>query len=324
MNRQPTHHAPIPDHDVLLRETNEILNRVGLSECTGFQSVEDLDSANPTVIGCVEKAPRYVVKAIFGYPDTLARQVDGANWMREHRDLPIPEHYGYAEGSDRLPLVVMEWLPGRQLRLAVQESNDPARISICRDWGRCTARINVTQGFPEDLLDHEAGRHNWGGVDEHFQMTLERATNLERVANWSVASCLRLKEYVTDRRDAYIGSQHRGLTKRDIFERDFLTIADPEPRVSGVLDWERVNMGYTPGDNITNYMRLQQRDLGHLWSHYCDGYERETGTPFVQDEAAEYYAAMRFLIAANNSQPRVEGLLADMIDGRPLPFEDRA
>jgi hypothetical protein len=288
---------------------------------TSFEPVEDLDTASPTVIGLVNDQPTYVVKTVFGHPETLAEQVEAANWVRQNRDLPVPEHYGYASDPERLPLVVLEWLPGRQLRLAVLESPDEIRTPICRDWGRCTARINMTEGFPEHLLDQEASRENWGGKDEHFQMSLDRADNMEQTG-WSRAQCVAMKEYITDRREAFVPSQHRGLTKRDIFERDFLATTEDHPRVSGVLDWELVNLDYTPGDSICNYMRLHQRNLGHLWSPYCNGYEQETGFPFIQDEAAEYFAAIRFLIPAVRAVPYLPDL-ASMLDGKRLPFADR-
>lgn len=314
---------PVPDLDTLLRESNDILSRVDRPRITSFAPVEDLDSASPTVIGLVDDAPTYVVKAIFGHPETLAEQVEAANWVREHRDLPVPEHYGYATDPDRLPLVVLEWLPGRQLRLAVTESSDEIRIPICRDWGRCTARINVTRGFPDHLIDHDASKENWGVNDEHFQMSLDRAAQLEEAAGWSRSRCDAMKAYITNRREAFVASQHRGLTKRDIYERDFLATTTGTPAVSGVLDWERVNLGYTPANSIDNYMRLHQRNLGHLWAPYCAGYEQEAAHPFVQDEAAEYYSAVRFLIAAARSVPYTAGLLEAMLDGKRLPFERR-
>lgn len=275
------------------------------------------------MIGLVNGQSTYVVKAVFGHPETLPTQVEAANWVRANRDLPVPEHYGHAVDGNSLPLVVMEWLPGRQLRLAVIESSDEVRIPICRDWGKCTARLHETEGFPDHLLDKEASQHNWGSIDEHFQMSLDRADSLETAAEWPRTTCEALKDYISRRREAHIQSRDRGLTKRDIYERDFLATTGSSPKVSGVLDWERINLGYTPANSIDNYMRLRQRDLGHLWPFYCEGYEQESGKPFTQDEAAEYYSAIRFLIAAARGVPNVADMLSSMLDGRRIPFGDR-
>jgi len=154
-------------------------------------------------------------------------------------------------------------------------------------------------------------------------MTLDRARAMESVNDWSASACGAMRQFVLDRKDAYRASTHRGLTKRDIYERDFLVVKDPVTRISGVLDWERVNIGYTPANSIDNYLRLNQRDNQGLRKPYCEGYETEFGRPFIQDEAAEFYFATRFLIATNNKVHNASERLLELLDGRRIPFEDR-
>jgi len=101
----------MPDLEVMRRESNDILDRLSLPLIDRFEDVEDSETASPTIIG-ISDSRRCVIKSVVCHPDTLADQVEAANWVRTHRDLPVPEHYGFATAKDRLPLVIMEWLPG--------------------------------------------------------------------------------------------------------------------------------------------------------------------------------------------------------------------
>ena len=153
--------VPMPDLDLMLNQANALLEEAELPVCESIHPVSDGDTANPTVIG-YSPSHQYVVKAIFRHPDTLSDQLRNANWFRAHRSLPVPKHLCHAKGREQLPLMIMEWMPGEQLRLALPSMDRESGIEVARDWGQCLARLHSTD-FSEGKTSNtpESAREYW-------------------------------------------------------------------------------------------------------------------------------------------------------------------
>ena len=88
-----------------------------------------------------------------------------------------------------------------------------------------------------------------------------------------------------------------GLVKRDVGLRDVLGLVEPEPHISGFLDWELVEPGDTLWSLVDVFVLLFVAGYGRTWPAFRGAYEREAGAPVLRGEALEYYTLVRTLIA---------------------------
>ena len=132
--------SPLPDLALLLEETNRLLATSGRPTCHTLAPVSDGDTANPVVVAHASEG-KYVVKVTQRHSETLDQQLEVANALRDATDLPIPRHHCCASNGDRLPLMIMEWLPGEQLRTVLATARDQDLKKLCAQPG----------GMPRDL-----------------------------------------------------------------------------------------------------------------------------------------------------------------------------
>ena len=146
------------------------------------------------------------------------------------------------------------------------------------------------------------------------------SASLEDCAGWTTEKCNRLKSFIEERREAFNQCTRIGVIKRDSDLRDFLAQNEPQPHVSGMLDWEHLRYSVTDYDCVVAYLRLSLFDRVDLWPAYREGYEKEAGIAFEQDRAIEYLLAVRALGPALNLESRILHLLEQLIGGSLRPF----
>ena len=107
------------------------------------------------------------------------------------------------------------------------------------------------------------------------------------------------------------------LSKADQDVREFLCLADPVPRISGMLDWERVSYGDPRYEVMALCLRLHLMECGELWPSLREGYERESGERMHRTAGAMSYLIQR-TIGSVSAGPRpdisvrlLEGILRD-------------
>ena len=127
-----------------------------------------------------------------------------------------------------------------------------------------------------------------------------------------------VKKYMADRAESFRNSP-RGIMKRDTDTRDFLVEIEPEPRVSGMLDWEEVYRGFVLYDCLQAYLRIRV-DRFDLWPYLCEGYEGESGVALSQDASVEYCLMCRCWVADN---PFFDDVILSLLNGEGIPFEKR-
>jgi hypothetical protein len=146
MSARPSNRAAMPDLERMRREANELLSEAGLPLCHSLCDVDDPDTANPTVIGLAGDA-RYVIKVCTRHPDTTEAQARLANRIAEATGLPISRHYAARQTKDRLPLLVMQWMPGEQLRLLLPALDRARAEMLATDWGRVGPGRDIEPAF---------------------------------------------------------------------------------------------------------------------------------------------------------------------------------
>lgn len=313
----------MPNLDLMVREANVLLERANLPRCTFLEPVGDGDTINPIVIG--HSFPRrYVIKVAFGHPQrgtpvSLAEQHHTANWFRENRNLPIPEHLCHASPQDPLPLMVMEWMPGDQLRLALPRLSSEGGKRVAQDWGHNLARLHSTQ-VPDGMITStlETATGEWGDR-ERFQKVLQSIDGLRSSRKWLRRLRDEIQRFLQDRLDAF-NDAPLGIMKRDSDIRDFLVVSQPEAYISAMLDWECVYYGYVLYDCLLAYMKLTAFRRNELWPYFCESYESEMGSPIIQGPAVEYCLMCRCLVEDN---PSFDEIIVSLVEGRKIPFEQR-
>ena len=158
--------------------------------------------------------------------------------------------------------------------------------------------------------------------DESYQKALQLIDEQGSKKPWTPKLCKEVQVFLYDRLDSFKSDPQIGIMKADSDTRDFLAICDPEARISAMLDWERVNYGYVLYDCLLAYQRLVLMDCKELWPFFCVGYEKEMGTPLVQNAGVEYYL-MWVGLRATKWNPKAYKIVFSLIEGRRLPFEQR-
>ena len=293
----PEERAPTPDLEAALRETNRLLAANGLAECESIELAADQDTANVNLVGFAGER-RYAIKIRVRNLDTMARQRCVANLLRERTSLPIPEHVCHSNEDDELPLVVMEHMPGEQLRLLFQSATDAQAEALARDWGRCIARFHSTRIEPEDcggwpdLVTAHAGYLDWQRNKMQDAIAL-----LETAPGWPSDQVAAVRDYLAERDSSFSEPAAPGLVKRDQGPRDALGLLEPTPHVSALLDWELVSPGDTLWELVDVFVMLYVGGLHRIWPAFREGYEGESGARIQRGEPLEYYTLARTIIA---------------------------
>ena len=162
---RPSHRVPMPSLDRMLREANFLLENNGLPQCLFLEPMTDQDTNNPTVIGRAENR-RYVIKACFRNAHFFERAQRMANLIAKCTGLPIPKHLCYASEADSLPLMIMEWMPGEQLRLVLPSLPTEKAEELAADWGHCIARFHLAPIESDDCPDLPEPEEGYTGFVE--------------------------------------------------------------------------------------------------------------------------------------------------------------
>ena len=306
--------TPLPDLALLLEETNLLLATNGLPTCHALAPVSDGDTANPVVVAHSSER-RYAIKVTQRHPATLDHQLHVANALRDATDLPIPRHYCCARKGDRLPLMVMEWLPGEQLRTVLASAHDQDLTRLCASLATCLATFHDPMHLAV-VPDTGGGYAEWlyaRSMEVLQQIVSEPRPGRDKL---DVAA---VRSYIDARLPALTVAAIPSLVKADQDLRDFL--ADPaEYQVTGMLDWERV----TRGDGIFAltliYLRLWLNRKLDGWAGFCATYNRLATKRAEQCRQAEFHLMCRAVLAYRFNKA-VAGLIDQLLEGRRLPFE---
>ncbi|MCY3811156.1 MAG: aminoglycoside phosphotransferase family protein [Gammaproteobacteria bacterium] len=305
--------TPLPDLALLLEETNLLLATNGLPTCHALAPVSDGDTANPVVVAHSSER-KYVVKVTERHAETLDHQLEVANALRDATDLPIPQHYCCARKGDRLPLMIMEWLPGEQLRTVLATAHDQDLKTLCASLATCLANFHdpvhlaavpdTGGGFAEWLYARSMGVLEQTGAPGPGRDELDAAA---------------IRRYIDARLPALAVTAIPSLVKADQDLRDFL--ADPEEyQITGMLDWERV----TRGDGIFAitliYLRLWLNGKLDGWADFYATYNRRANKQAEQCRQAEFYLMCRAVLAYEFNDA-VARLVDQLLEGKRLPFE---
>lgn len=258
---------PLPDLALLLDETNRLLATNGLPTCHALAPMSDGDTANPVVVARSNDR-RYVIKVTQRYSATLDHQLRVVNALRDATDLPIPRHYCCAKKGDRLPLMVMEWLPGEQLRTVLATAHGQDLKRLCASLATCLAVFHDPVHLAV-VPDTEGGFAEWLYARSVAVLEQTGAPGPGR-DELDVAA---VRRYIDARLPALTAVAIPSLVKADQDLRDYL--ADPEEyQITGMLDWERVTRGDGNFAITLIYLRLWLNGKLDGWADFCATYNR--------------------------------------------------
>ena len=304
----------MPPLESVLDESNALLRAAGLPPCSRLEPVADGDTRNPSVMGYAADR-RYAIKVSLSRPHTLALQAAQANWFGRNTDLPVPRHLAHTAGEGSLPLLVTEWMPGEQLRLALPKRTPEDGAGVAYDWGRCLALLH-TAPLPAELYPPNAARATgyWGDAEQYGE-ALQLAERVGAACRPDLSG--RMVLFLEERVEAFRQTE-TGLTKADCDTRDFL-VGRPA-RISAMLDWEQVHCGFVLHQCLQAHLRLKAMGLEELFVPFCRGYEGVTGERLAQSPAVEYCFMARTLRAVGNNIPGALETVTALAAGQPLPF----
>lgn len=300
--------ASLPDLGLVLTEANKALLEAGLPSCAEVKPVADGDTANPTLIA--KGAERlYVVKVVQPRadlpPQSLSDQCRIANEVRQRSDLPIPQHLCSVEEPGRLPLIVMEWMPGQQVRLVLPRLSRQQSDALCEDWGRCMARLHAP-----DLVDVAALRHDPAGFAQYWLTRAASVFDSQGQSEWHLRRRADVVGFLRKRLPYMTRFVAEGLLKKDSDVRDFLAMVAPKPHISGILDWERVWHGDGAFGLVCIWLRLHLLGIGEAWDAFRQGYEMASGRAILDNRQTEFYLVARATVATPHYQ-----LAREIVDG---------
>lgn len=312
----------MPDLSQVLYEANLLLAESGLPLCSSLEPFSDQDTNNPTIIGYAGDR-RYAIKACYKSPDIPDRQLRIANLIADRTGLPIPRHLCYATDPTRLPLLIMEWMPGEQLRLVLPSLERQEAMELAADWGRCVARFHNMSIEPSERADFGwsdpkdvyAGFLAWlrGAMEGWFEA-------LKANPQWSNVDINAVRDYL-ERRAGLLDKPARfGLIKSAQDVRDALALVEPRPHISALLDWEGVKVSDSLWEVTSIFVRLNFLSLDHLWPAFRSGYEAEAETVLSQTPQAEFYVMSRALPPARNGNEGAGRIIKTMLAGARIPF----
>ncbi len=212
---------------------------------------------------------------------TLNRQLKVANALRERTNLPIPKHHCCTKVGDRLPLMVMERLPGEQLRTIVAAAESEGLRSLGASLGACLATFHEPEHL--DLVAESEGRS--------LQWLFARALDA------SGDEVVPVRRYLKARLGKLTEPAIPALEKADQDLRDFL--ADPDEfDVTGMLDWERVYRGDGVFALTLIFFRLWLNGKVAGWEDCLTAYNRPAARAALQCPHAEFYLMSRAVLAS--------------------------
>lgn len=308
------HRSPRPDRSLLLKETNRLLAENSLPTCHALVPMSDGDTANPVVVAHSAER-KYVVKVTQRHPDTLDRQLAVANALRDATDLPIPRHYCRAEKGDRLPLMVMEWLRGDQLRTVLATARGQDLEKLCARLAACLAT------FHDPVHLALVPRAQNGFADWLYTRTMAELQEVVSGSGSGMADIdtATVRRYVDARLPTVTSPAIPSLVKTDQDLRDFL--ADPrEFTITGMLDWEQVTQGDGIYEITLIYLRLWLNRKLDGWANFCATYNRLATVRAEQCPQAEFYLMCRAVLAYRFNDGVAE-LIDQLLEGKRLPFE---
>ncbi|MDP6961119.1 MAG: hypothetical protein QF595_06330 [Dehalococcoidia bacterium] len=88
-------------------------------------------------------------------------------------------------------------------------------------------------------------------------------------SEWHRTFAKPIMAYIDERLPLMTEYEHACVSKHDLDIRDFLAVTEPKPRISGMLDWERVR----GVDALTALVGIW------VWLHYLDGTGWLSGAP---------------------------------------------
>ena len=287
----------MPEAARLLASVNRLLEREGLAPCDVIVPVDDDATANPNVAGFVGNECHYGIKVSVRHPRTLARQAGVANWFADHVPIPVPRHLAAAGTDDDLPLLITEWMPGEQLRLAVRGGCE----QLAEDWGRCMACVHEAD-LPAQFIDPT---HAEDDLATYCVAQVRAACNAVPELR-----AVTLRAFVVAHAPAGFAPRN---VKADNDLRDFLCDLGA---ITAVLDWERVSRGFAERDWLVVYMRLWLFGETRLWPAFKSGYESAGGT-IERTQGNDAYLLTRCAIARVHGQP-TDALIDAVLGGSVL------
>ena len=307
--------SQMPDLTLLLDEINLLLESNGLPTSYRLEPVADGDTANPNVIAYSNER-RYVVKVTQRHPDTLERQLEIANAVRDETDLPIPLHHCCANKGDRFPLMIMDWLPGEQFRTALTSAEGSDLRRLCANLGECLAIFHdpnllalVTE--PDNMFPSWLYARTSAVLQE-----IARNQRLDSVLSFDVVA---VRSYLDARFDHLTTLAIPSLAKADLDMRDFL-VHPNSLEITGMLDWERVTKGDGAYALALIYFRLWLNGKLGGWQDFCEAYNRLAVVAAKQSPQAEFYLMCRAVLAYQFNDG-VQELVDQLLRGTALPFK---
>jgi len=306
---RPSHHAPLPDRDVLLSALNGLLERHHLPRCDALDGAGiDADTYNP-VVAARAGARRYAVKVKARFTPFLRSDLDAVNAVIRATDLPIPAHLCCTEPHDPLPLLVMEWAAGSSFKAQIPALPPGQVRDVFTEWGACMGRYHRAHAAVPGLeLQQPAATQQWWR---------DMAYGSLRGAHWDDAQRAQITHYLEPRFATLATLAAPGLVKADDEPHDVLVDGEPR-RISALIDWERIQLGDTACAVGCVYLRLRMMGLISLWPYFLAGYGRDGSLP-PQCPQVEAVLMSRALRAAENQRAGVE-LVGELLAGRRLPF----
>lgn len=304
--------ARFPDLDELLTEINCLLEENNLPRCNKILPVADGDTANPNVIGFADTR-KFVIKISLRYPDSLQKQLQIANALKHRSNLPIPEHLCYTSDSGKLPLMVMAWLPGKQLRIALQKAKCEQLDTLGKSLGRSLSVFHNPTHL-ELVSESESPTEFAFRLRQKVQNCIDSPSSkalLLQVEKRAIAQYLEARMKSTEDVGIY------ALQKADQDLRDFLV--DDSYRISGMLDWEKVTRGDARSEVALIFLRfwLFNRLLG--WTAFRQIYNDQAKTKISQCPQLEFYLFCRAVLSSMHSKRGIE-LVKRLLSGNTLPI----
>ena len=307
--------SPMPDLALLLDEINLLLQANGLPQCRELEPVLDGDTANPNVVAYSDEL-KYVVKVTQRHPDTLNEQLKIANAIREVTDLPIPFHHCCSNVDDRFPLMIMDWLPGEQLRVVLSAAEEANLRRLCANLGACLANFHDPNHLTL-VSDVRDSFNSW--LYAQTLSVLEEMVTKPRPGQGVLFDTVAVRSYLDSRLDDLSTHAIPALGKADLDMRDFLV--DPSNlEITGMLDWERVTRGDGAYALALNYLRLWQNGKLGGWKDFCESYNRLATVQARQSPQFEFYLMCRAVIAYQFNDG-VQKLIDQLLRGAAVPFK---
>jgi hypothetical protein len=129
--------------------------------------------------------------------------------------------------------------------------------------------------------------------------------------------------YVDERLPSVTEYEYPCVSKHDLDVRDFLAVMEPEPRITGMLDWERVRGGGALAALVGIWVRLHYLEAQHGCPAFLKAYESERGIQLRQSGRVEFHLMNRAVLPSDHNEPArkiIEGLL----EGVEYPFSQRS